>query len=454
MSTAAVLDMRKEELRRRVNGLPAEVDAWRKSTQTVLDYNAHSSQLEAIKTLVDVFTKEQKVLLQGLDPQGDVAAFESNAFDLVQNVIRSQKMWDFFRDKLILRFSPTFKEALWVADTVAWDCYDPVLQAARDAGILKKAELREPPLTYLTAEWSPATWVRGQRPIDGRNYPLGTSSLPIPVIELPWDHVENTWEFLALHHEVGHDLEADLKLREPLKVSLKKALEDVGAPAARVQRWLSWQGEIFADLVALQLGGPAFAEALMGLLLLPAVKVITDIPSDPHPTPYPRILMNAAYIPTLIPGEQTLVLHGQQIAERWKAIYGSQPRFDALAGDFPSVVPALMDTALPVELNGMTVRQLMEYKLADHLRILKAVGYMLTGKGNKPTKELKPRHCVSAGRLAVTQAALDATLSEALLNDINGRTMKLVRENAKVGLRAGDTSAPHKAFIASFAANF
>jgi hypothetical protein len=164
--------------------------------------------------------------------------------------------------------------------------------------------------------------------------------------------------------------------------------------------------------------------------------------------------MNADYIPTLISGEQTLVLHGQQIAERWKAIYGSQPKFDALTGDFPSVYPALMDTPLPVELNGMTVRQLMEYKLADHLRILKAVGYITTGKGNKPTKELKPRHCVSAGRLAVTQAALDATLSEALLNNINRRTMKLVRDNAKVGLRAGDTSAPHKAFIASFAANF
>jgi hypothetical protein len=29
-----------------------------------------------------------------------------------------------------------------------------------------------------------------------------------------------------------------------------------------------------------------------------------------------------------------------------------------------------------------------------------------------------------------------------------------VRETAKVGLRAGDTSAPHKAFIASIAANF
>lgn len=452
MSAQAVLVIRKEELRRRIAGLPAEVEAWRHRTQTDLDYDAHVSQLRAIKILVEVFTQEQRELLNGLDPQGDAAVFQIRAFDLVQNVIRSQKAWDFFRDKLELRFSPTFKEVLWVADTVAWDCYDPVLQAARSAGILKKDELREPPLTYLTAEFSPATWVRGQRPVDMRNYPLGTSYLPIPVIEMPWDHVQNSWEFLALHHEVGHDLEADLKLREPLKASLKKSLEDAGVPAARVQRWLKWQGEVFADLVALQLGGPAFAEALMDLLLLPASMVITYDPKDPHPTPYPRMLMNAAYIPTLIPGDQTLVVHGQQITERWQALYDSQSKFDEI-DDFPTVFRALMDTPLPEALKGKTPRQLMEYKLADHLRTRQAVGYMMTGN-DKPTKQLRPRHCVSAGRLAVTQAALDNVLSDTLLIDINQRTMKLVREHAPAGERASNSSTPHKEFIASFAKNF
>ena len=95
----------------------------------------------------------------------------------------------------------------------------------------------------------------------------------------------------------------------------------------------------------------------------------------------------------------------------------------------------------------------MEYKLADHLRIRQAVGYMLTGQ-DKPTKQLRPRHCVSAGRLAVTQAALDNVLSDSLLIDINQRTMKLVREHALPGERASNSSTPHKEFIASFAKNF
>lgn len=453
MSARAVLITRKEELRRRVDALPTEVQAWRLRTQNDLDSNAHFSQLNAISILVDVFTQQQQALLQALDPDGDLAVFQSKAFDLVQNVIRSQKLWDFFRDKLDLRFSPTFKEVLWVADTIAWDCYDPVLGNAKSAGILKQAERREPPLTYLTAEFSPATWVRGDRPNDGRNYHLGASTLPIPVIELPWDHVENTWEFLSLHHEVGHDLEADLKLREPLAAALKKALTEASVPAARIQQWQNWQGEVFADLVGLQLGGPAFAEALLNMLLLPAPKVIAFNPNDPHPTHYPRILMSAAYIPTLIPGDPSLTAHSQQIADRWQALYGIQPQFDPVVGDFLLVFSALMDTPLPEVLQGKTVRQLMEYKAADHARIQAAIDFMLTGM-NKPSTQLRPRHCVSAARLAVTQAALNNTLSDALLNDINQRTMKLVRDNAPAVLRAGDGSTPHKKFIASFAQNF
>jgi hypothetical protein len=132
---------------------------------------------------------------------------------LIQDVIKAQEFWDFFRDKLDPRFSPTFKDVLWVADTVAWDDYRTVLETAADEDILLRSQLRDPPLTYLVAEYSPATWVRGSRFLDGRDGDRGIASLPIPVIALPWDHVENRREFAALLHEVGHDLEAELGLQ-------------------------------------------------------------------------------------------------------------------------------------------------------------------------------------------------------------------------------------------------
>lgn len=447
MNKQATFIVRGEELRRRVEALPNEIKMWKEKTLKDLDSNLHFSQLQSIGILMDAFTEQQNDLLKMLNPKGDITVFQWAALNLVNSIIESQRIWDFFRDKLDLRYSPTYKEVLWVTDTVAWDCYRPVLDSAVEAGILQKSALREPPLTYLTAEFSPATWIRGSRPKDGLNYQLGTASLPIPVIELPWDHVENIWEFLTIHHEVGHDLEADLKLRRSLADSLQTTLVNNGLPEKRIRQWLSWQGEIFADLVGLQLGGPAFAETLMHLLLLPPDMVTAFDEGDPHPTHYPRVLMNTAYIPTMITGNHLLAEHGQQIADLWISIYGHKPQFDTVLGDFPLVYRAMMDSPLP-ELKGKTVRDLLPYNAADDQRIRNAAGYLRTGM-NKPGN-LKPRHCISAARIAVTQTALDGTMSNIALNDINKRTIELVKSNAQAGLRGGNMSSAHKKFIVSF----
>jgi hypothetical protein len=140
--------------------------------------------------------------------------------------------------------------------------------------------------------------------------------------------------------------------------------------------------------------------------------------------------------------------HGRRIAESWVAIYGQQPHFEELRGDFPLIFQALMDTVLPV-LKGKSVRELIPYKEADDKRIRYAVDFMLTGM-NRPSK-LEPRHCVSAARLAVSQASLTGTLSDGALSQLNQRTMGLVKANAPPGLRGAGVTTAHKKFIASFA---
>lgn len=448
MTDQQSLESRRQELSRRVAALPKEVAGWKMRTLNEVDHNLHFSQLQAIGILMDTFSSQQAQLLANMQTAASPAAIQEVMLELIKNIIRSQKAWDFFRDKLELRFSPAFKEVLWAADTVAWDCYRPVLDRAGDINILDKNLLREAPLTYLTADFSPATWSRGSRPNDGRDYTLGASCLPVPVIAIPWDHVENIWELMSIHHEVGHDLEADLKLRGPLCDALKKQLSHAGLPAKRIQQWLDWQGEIFADLVGLQLGGPAFAEQLMNLLLLPAELVIVSDPSDPHPTHYPRILMNTAYLPTLVKGHLPLQEDARRISDSWTALYGRLPQYDKTLQDFQLVYPALMDQPL-AELKGKTVRDLLPYSLADDLKICKAREYLATGM-NKPGP-LPPRHCISAARLAVTRAAGGSGLTGEFLDAINQRTLKLVKENAVEGLHGGDGSSRHKIFIAGFA---
>jgi hypothetical protein len=316
-------------------------------------------------------------------------------------------------------------------------------------GIVDPNHVREPPLVYCTAEYSPATWVRGSRPNDGRAYDLGETLLPIPVIEMPWDHISNAWEYLALHHEVGHDIEADLKLRPVLQNSLQQALSGANVPLSRIKVWLKWEGEVFADLCGLQLAGPAFTEALINLLLLPAVNVKTFDEDDPHPTHYTRILMNAEYIRTL-GTTQAINDHATQVEARWKSIYGDSsgdPELDAMVMDFPLVFRALMDSEFPV-LKNHSVRELIPFSDADDARIRAAERFFRTGM-NRPNN-LPLRHTVSAARLAIARANLDGSLSDQLCADVHNRVCDYVRETAPGGLRGGGPD-QHEKFIASFA---
>ena len=441
--------LRKHELSRRVENLPQEVKNWRAATEAEVDLNAHFSQLQAIEVLTNALVDQLRTKVGSLDTNASAETFNVACLDVVKNIIRAQKSWNFFRDKLDLRHSPSHKESLWVADTIAWDCHRPVMNNAVQFGIIQPTQLREPPLVYCTAEYSPATWVRGSRPNDGRAYDLGETVLPIPVVEMPWDHLGSAWEYLALHHEVGHDIEADLKLRNVLQQSLQTTLAAAGVPPNRIAVWIKWEGEVFADLCALQLAGPAFTDALMRLIMLPADSVKIFDEDDPHPTNYPRILMNAAYIRTL-GNTPALSDHATQIEVVWKAIYGDNtgdPTLDGLPQDFPLVFTALMDTKFPV-LKNHSVRELIPFSVADDARIRAAERFFRTGM-NRPNG-LPVRHTVSAARMAINKAAQENAITDQLCNDIHKRVGEYVRETAPGGLRGGGPD-EHEKFIASFA---
>lgn len=437
-----------EELRRRVEVLANEVSTWRNATREHIDFNAHFSQLEALETLMNAYVAGQRAMLAA--PPASDSALGQWSENVVAGMNTTQRVWDFFRSKLELRLVSQFKKPLAVADAVGWDCYASVMKAAVAAGAIDKDEVREPPLTYLAAEFSPATWVRGSRPHDGRDYQLGVVRLPIPVIEVPWDHVVNLWEFLSIHHEVGHDIEADLLLRPALRASVEQALADAGATQDRIALWQGWQGEVFADLVALQLAGPAFAEALMDLLLLPATTVLTVNPADPHPTHYPRVLMAARYARTLVsPVPTSLEETASRVETTWRTVYGFQPAFDATLDEFTHVAKALMDTPFD-QLKGKTVRELMPFTAEHESRIGSAAAYLVTGTNAPAALSLLPRHCVSAARLAISRAAADAAVFPELAETINQRTQGLVEKNTPEGVRGPTSSTRHAKFVASF----
>ncbi|MFZ0749294.1 MAG: hypothetical protein WAM70_08030, partial [Pyrinomonadaceae bacterium] len=212
----------------------------------------------------------------------------------------------------------------------------------------------------------------------------------------------------------------------------------------------------------------AFSETLFQLLLWPGKMVTTLDKTSKHPTPYLRILMNVAYIETLVPGAPALANHAAEIKTRWLGIYGEQPHLNDFVKDFGLVFKALMDTGLHA-LKNKTVRQLMPYSIADDKRIRDAARYLLTGADAPAAMSLKPRQCISAARLAFTQASRgleDAIPNGELdpgkrlqlareeltkrLQKISKEAPALVTENTPSVLRAGDDSKVHKKYIAGF----
>ena len=135
MCATEVLRIRKDEMLRRVEAMPREVAAWHGAVKDQLDLQLHFSQLRAIGTLTAAFEAEQRGLLGQLDAAGDAATFQRACMALTRSILRGQTAWDFFRDKLDLRRS-SFKDQLWAADTIAWDCHRPVLDAAAQWGIV------------------------------------------------------------------------------------------------------------------------------------------------------------------------------------------------------------------------------------------------------------------------------------------------------------------------------
>ena len=144
-SVGETLELSKEELRRRVASLPSELSRWQSRAKAELDMNIHLSQLRALDNLVAAFTKDQLEMVEALNPHGNRGQFLQRGFDVVNEIIRAQGIWDFYREKFQLRFSPDFKAALRVADITAWDCYRPVVENAADLGILPSARFASLP---------------------------------------------------------------------------------------------------------------------------------------------------------------------------------------------------------------------------------------------------------------------------------------------------------------------
>jgi len=373
--------------------ISAELDAWVAWTAAGSTLARNFSQIEALDYFMRRLCQSNERSVSALDPAGNADVFLDNTLGLTANLIKFHAVWEFFRDRLELRFVPLFQQSLLMADLVSYDCYRTITDRAEALQIIPVQGFRGYPLIGLVTQFSPATWPRGWRPPALQNH-----CLPVPVIDLPWDHLANPWELLTIAHEVGHDVDEDLgDLTQALQPAITDQMNRAKIPAARFVQWQKWTSEILADLVGVLLVGPAFVGALAGLLTLPRhyVRQISD--DDEHPPPYLRVFINTALARRL-----GLAQYAADLERGWQAIYGEPgPNFSPYLADIEPVISTILEAPLTAlrDQSGRehSLSDLIPFKPEYQEGIQDATAKLVAG--GLPAG-LPIRHVVSASQLA------------------------------------------------------
>jgi hypothetical protein len=232
-----------------------------------------------------------------------------------------ERIWDFYFELFGQRQS-VLADWLLSSDRIALSCY----QAAYLGVGEPKPLPAPPPFCYARTGFSPATFRRG---IPLRR--LGRQLNPFPLVQLPYHRLVNPWTLGAVLHEVSHNLQSDLGLNKAVPVAIGRRLLEEDYPPTVAQVWTRWNREIFADLSALLLGGPATVGSLLDVIGRSPRAVLGYNPRGPHPTPWFR-----AYLST----ELLRRMGFPEEAERYESL-GSKIYPDPRAGTLPA---PLVDT--------------------------------------------------------------------------------------------------------------
>jgi hypothetical protein len=303
----------------------------------------------------------------------------------------------------------SFGPALAAHDTVALDCYTAVRENVPE--LLGSPLLK--PVCYMEHGYSPATMRRGV----SLARLLGEAN-PFPLIRIPWDR-DQPWQAVFLH-EVAHNLQADLGIwQENERAVMRRAMEFSGTPLLTTI-WRRWHKEVFADLAAILLGGPAAAWGMAEFLAHPAPRTLTYRPGSAHPTAYLRVFILCEALRRL-----GFTRDAGRLARVWRTLYdahapGRIP--GALIGTAGRLVPQVVDEILFQPRRNLAqhaVADVIRFTREDEARIREGARHLADGRPQRV--ELPPRHLVSAAHYAlgtnrVSPAALAQGVTQLLVD--------------------------------------
>jgi hypothetical protein len=321
-----------------------------------------------------------------------------------REVDRARRAFGMFFEVFSQRGS-VFAPALAAHDAIALDCYAII---RRTAPLIFRGPLLKP-ICYMEHGYSPATMRRGV----SLSRLLGEAN-PFPVIRIPWDR-DNPWQAVFLH-EVSHNLQADLGLwNENQEAVTRRLLEAIRDPLVTTV-YRRWHKEIFADLVAVLLGGPAAAWGMMEFLAHPPPRTLTYRPGGAHPTGYFRVLILAEMLRRMgFDGEAS------RVRSIWTRLYNpdrGHRLHPNLLSTSRRTIPQVVDEMAFQTRRNLAQRALVDivpFTARDEAAIKRAAGAL--ARGMVPT-DIPPRFLVSACFYAVGQGASLPALSQRVIRHL------------------------------------
>jgi hypothetical protein len=346
-------------LRAKLASLSAELSAWTTIVKEK-EFKPHTSQITLIcgglSAMHDLIANEVNSAVAKRPPSSEqIEKFE-------RKILAALQIWESYRTKFSFRIEQSMRGVLALMDELAWSAYRP----ARDRAIASKAvtatEVREPPLVFPSASWSPFARSRERAyeldETTGNLTDIGElkpflDAMPVPVIGIPWYQLEHFPDAVFIGHEVGHLIEEDLHLEEELRKAILLAL--CNTPEERRIAWSRrWRSEVFADVYGILVSGPAYAEVLLDVMSADAQSIESERqPIDNRWSAYPtrtlRALLSCETVRQLpAKGKDSARLFTDTAAalqKAWGTAYPTHSMSD-YEGDVTKVVGALLHTPL------------------------------------------------------------------------------------------------------------
>jgi hypothetical protein len=416
-------------LEQKLSSIDRELVQWRADSDVGMPLRKHHYQIKRVADTLGAYSKDVADELKGL------VAGRSGVKRIEFEILEIHRIWEFFRSKLVLRYFDWFRPYLDAADEFAWACYEPARDHLQSV-IVPRDEVKEPPLVYFNGGWSPLTMSRGGAyqvaPAAGgalNSSRLATvlADLPIPIIAVPWYQVRHFPDAVVIGHEVGHNVEHDMKLTTTIGRLTAVAAQSAGIDGKRTAGWLKWSGEIFGDVYASLATGPAFASAMEAFLESDPSEIDSEVqgrtPDDYVAHPPTSLRMHICY-------ETLRQLGHTEVSKARRDAWVARHKTDAMADfheDIEPVVRSLIDGPYP------------EFDPAGSLTKVLSFGpglqKLASDNAESVNRSIDPsgsdiRVLVAAGRLAFDASPAKYTATNAAGKDGNDRIVEQI-----VGLR-------------------